>query len=251
MRLAANAKCISKLTRGCGALASVQKTPFRFSIMSFSWVVSRWLGSIPILRAPMFRATRLLSSRSKRLALSPQRSKEKGVICHLANSGGVAYYPDSYFDMVRPGLLAYGYYPDGKADPTSGIAPSLSLKAKISYFKVVQKGAGVSYGHVYRTKDEARIVTVPVGYGDGYRRSLSKSASVLIRGERFSIAGAICMDQFMVDIGKKEVYVGEEVVLIGKQGSEEISLFEVARHADSIPHEILSLFNDRLARLYL
>lgn len=177
--------------------------------------------------------------------------KGQGVICHLANSGGVAYYPDSYFDMVRPGLLAYGYYPDGNADPAGGIAPCFSLKAKISYFKVVQQGVGISYGHAYRTKTETRIVTVPVGHGDGYRRSLAKNASVLIRGKRFPIAGAICMDQFMVDIGMNEGYVGDVVVLIGTQGNEEITLFEVARHADSVLHEILAAFNDRLPRLYL
>ena len=179
------------------------------------------------------------------------RMNKPGLCCHLANSGGVLYYPDSYFDMVRPGLLAYGYSPDGKMNPREEIAPCLKLKAKISYFKVVPKDAGISYGHAYRTKEETRIATVPVGHGDGYRRSLFKNASVLIRNERFPIAGTICMDQFMVDIGKKEAYVGDEVVLIGKQGGEEITLWELARYADSIPHEMLAAFNDRLPRLYL
>jgi alanine racemase len=177
--------------------------------------------------------------------------KRRGIICHLANSGGVAYYPDSVFDMVRPGLLAYGYFPDGKIDEAGVIAPCLSLKAKISYFKVVQKGAGISYGHAYRTEDETRIVTVPVGYGDGYRRSLSKKGAVLIRGERFPIAGTICMDQFMVDIDEREAFVGEEAVLIGKQGKEEITLWELSRMADSIPHEMLVAFSDRLPRIFL
>ncbi len=172
-------------------------------------------------------------------------------LCHLANSGGVAYYPDSYFDMVRPGLLAYGYYPDGNTDPAGVIAPALSLKAKVSYFKVVQKGAGISYGHAYRTQDETRIATVPVGYGDGYRRCLFRKAEALIRGKRFPIAGTICMDQFMVDIGKGEAYVGDVVVLIGKQDGVEITLWELSREADSIPHEMLASFNERLPRIYL
>jgi alanine racemase len=163
----------------------------------------------------------------------------------------VAYYPDSYFDMVRPGLLAYGYYPDGNTDPAGEIAPALSLKAKVSYFKVVQKGAGISYGHAYRTQVETRIATVPVGYGDGYRRSLFRKASVLIRGNRFPIAGTICMDQFMVDIGKGEAYVGDEVVLIGKQGEVQITLSELSHQADSIPHEMLASINERLPRIYL
>lgn len=176
--------------------------------------------------------------------------KERKMICHLANSGGVAYYPESYFDMVRPGLLCYGYLPDGKADPKGEIRPCLSVKAKVSYFKVVQEGMGISYGHRYRTREQTRIATVPVGHGDGYRRSLAQSGEVLIRGERFPIAGTICMDQFMVDIGGKEVYVGDEVVLIGRQGKEEISLWELAEHSGTIPHELLCAFNDRLPRLY-
>jgi len=174
----------------------------------------------------------------------------RGILCHLANSGGVAYYPESYFDMVRPGLLSYGYFPDGKPDPSGEIFPCLSLKAKVSYFKVVPQGAGISYGHAYLTKEETRIATVPVGHGDGYRRALSKKGSVLIRGRRYPIAGTICMDQFMVDIGRGEAYVGDEVVLIGKQGSEEISLWALAESADSIPHEMLCAFSDRLPRLY-
>ena len=172
------------------------------------------------------------------------RIDNRKLIAHLAASGGVAHYPDSYFDMVRPGLLAYGCFPDEE------IRPILSLHAKISYFKVVGAGEGVSYGHTYRTSTETRIVTVPVGYGDGYRRSFAKNGSVLIRGEVYPIAGSICMDQFMVDIGKREAYVGEVATLIGRQGDREISLLELAQRGDSIPHEILVGFNSRLPRIY-
>lgn len=177
--------------------------------------------------------------------------KDRGILCHLANSGGVAYYPDSYFDMVRPGLLSYGYFPGGEADPQGEISPCFSLRAKISYFKVVGGGSGISYGHTYRTASQTRVVTVPIGHGDGYRRLLSQSGSVLIRGERFRIAGTICMDQFMVDIGNRDAYVGDEVVLIGKQGTEEISMWEFARFAQSIPHEMLCAFNERIPRIFV
>ena len=172
------------------------------------------------------------------------------LLWHLANSGGVAFYPDSYFDMVRPGLLCYGYFPDGSVDPEGEIAPCFALKAKVSYFKVVAEGQGVSYGHLYRTERQTRIVTVPVGYGDGYRRSLSNRGFLLIRGRRYRISGAICMDQFMVDIGEGEVYVGDEATLIGKQGGEEILLSEVAKEAGTIPYELLCALNDRLPRIY-
>lgn len=172
-------------------------------------------------------------------------------IWHLANSGGVAFYPDSYFDMVRPGLMCYGYFPNGETDPSGQIAPCFSLKSKVSYFKVVAPGEGISYGHLYRTSAQTRIVTVPVGYGDGYRRSLSNQGNVLIRGKRYPISGAVCMDQFMVDIGMNEVYVGDEVLLIGKQGKEEIRLEELAQMTQTIPYELLCMLNDRLPRVYV
>ena len=101
------------------------------------------------------------------------------------------------------------------------------------------------------TKKQTRIVTVPIGYGDGYRRALSNRGSVLIRGKRSPIAGAICMDQFMVDIGDDEVYVGDEVVLIGKQGNEEIKLTEIAQICDTIPYEVLCLLNERIPRYHI
>lgn len=171
----------------------------------------------------------------------------EGLIRHISNSGGTLHFPSAHLDMVRPALLSLGY----PAGTLPGLAPCFSLKAKVSYFKVVEKGEGISYGHSHVTQKRTRIVTIPVGYGDGYRRSLSNRGSVLIRGKRFPIVGTICMDQFMVDIGEEEVYVGEEVVLIGKQGREEIPLSEIAQLCDTIPYEVLCLFNERIPRLYI
>lgn len=176
--------------------------------------------------------------------------KNTSLIRHLANSGGTAFFPESHLDMVRPSLITFGYVPENAPEPLKEIAPCFSLKAKVSYFKVVKPGEGISYGHSFVTDKQTRIVTIPVGYGDGYRRSLSNRGSVLIRGKRFPIRGTICMDQFMVDVGDHEVYVGDEVVLIGKQGNEEISLKEVADLCDTIPYEILCLLNDRIPRIY-
>ncbi len=177
--------------------------------------------------------------------------KELPLIRHLANSGGTAYFPEAHLDMVRPSLITFGYLPEDCPSSLQNIAPCFSLKAKVSYFKVVKPGEGVSYGHSYVTKKQTRIVTIPVGYGDGYRRSLSNRGSVLIRGKKFPICGTICMDQFMVDVGDEEVFVGDEVVLIGKQGSEEISLKEVAQLCETIPYEILCLLNERIPRVYV
>ena len=179
-----------------------------------------------------------------------QQVENDGCSCiwHLANSGGVAFYPDSYLDMVRVGLLGYGL---SLSQATIDILPVLSLKAKISYFKVVATDQGISYGHTYRTQKQTRIVTVPVGYGDGYRRDFSNCMSVLIRGKRYKIAGNVCMDQFMVDIGDHEAYVGDEVVLIGRQKDEEIRLSEMTDILKTDPREVLCHFNDRIPRIYL
>jgi len=178
-----------------------------------------------------------------------QKIGQNEIIWHLANSGGTLFYPESHFDMVRPGILSYGILPDGSKDAV--IAPFFSLKARISYFKVVRKGQGISYGHMYHAKEQTRIITVPVGYGDGYCRSLTNLTSILMRGQRYPAAGRICMDQFMVDIGKEEAYVGDVVTLIGRDGADEISIWELAKLTESDPREILCRFNDRIPRIYL
>jgi alanine racemase len=175
----------------------------------------------------------------------------EGLIWHLANSAGLVNYPDSYFDMVRPGLLCYGYFPDGSIDPLGEIAPCFSLKAKVSYFKVVEAGEGISYGHVYKPMKQTRVVTVPIGYGDGYLRAFSNKGFVLMRNKKYRISGVVCMDQFMVDIGNDEVYIGDEVTLIGTQGIQGISLEEASILADTVPYELLCSLNGRLSRIYL
>ena len=171
--------------------------------------------------------------------------KNHTFISHLANSGGAAHFPNSLLDMVRPALLTLGY----ASSSILGIKPFFSLKSKVSYFKVVAAGEGISYGHSYRTTKQTRIVTIPIGYGDGYRRALSNQGSVLIRGKRFPIVGTICMDQFMVDVGDSEVFVGDEVVLIGKQGSLEIPLHEISTLCNTIDYEVLCFFNERIPRI--
>lgn len=179
-----------------------------------------------------------------------QHPSFKGIPSHLASSGGLIHYPQVHFDMVRPGLAAFGYVPEQAPARFQAIQPCFFLKSRVSYFKVVAAKQGISYGHTYTTQKQTRIVTIPIGYGDGYRRALSNRGSVLIRGKRFPIAGTVCMDQFMVDVGDNEVFVGDEVVLIGKQGREEIKLTEIAQICDTIPYEILCLFNERIPRIY-
>jgi len=142
---------------------------------------------------------------------------------HIACSSAIQNYPDSCWNMVRVGLAMYGLYPSMNTPRNMGIHPVLSFRSRVVFLKDVEAGEPVSYGRKYYTKSNTRIATVPVGYGDGFNRRLSNKGFVLIRGKRFPIVGAICMDQLMVDIGgDSTIETGDEVVLYGKQGEEEI-----------------------------
>ena len=173
-------------------------------------------------------------------------------IRHLANSAGLLRYPETYLDMVRPGICLYGVYPDESLADLQALEPVMTLKSKVAYFKVVPAGSGVSYGHKWTAKEDTRVITVPVGYGDGYFRSLSNIGSVLVGGKRAPIIGAVCMDQLMADIGPcGEAFVGDEVVLIGSQGDDRITVNEIAEAIGTIPYEVLTCLNLRVPRLYV
>jgi alanine racemase len=170
-------------------------------------------------------------------------------LVHAANSLGVINYPVSHFNLVRPGLVIYGLYP--KEGLKINLKPVLSLKTRIIYFKRVPAGWGISYGHTYITKRNNTIVTLPIGYGDGYPRNLSNLAPVLIKGKRFKVTGRVCMDQIMVDVGKFAVKIGDEVVLIGAQGKNKITAEELACLSDTIPYEIVCSLGNRIPRVYI
>ncbi len=175
------------------------------------------------------------------------------IICHLANSAGLCYYPTSYFDMVRPGIFSFGYFPNKviEESPLNQVKPCFSLKSQITYTKLVEAGQTISYNHRYTINLTSRVVTIPIGYGDGYRRSLSNLGEVLIRNQSYTISGTICMDMFMVDLGPNGIgYVGDEVILIGHQGIQEITLESVAEKCNTVIYEILCGFNQRIPRVY-
>jgi alanine racemase len=170
---------------------------------------------------------------------------------HLANSGGVLHFPETRLDMVRPGILLYGVLPDPASQRTVDVRPAMSLTSQVVYFKVVKAGNPVSYGATWAPVDDTRVVTVPIGYGDGYPRALSSRGEVLIRGHRYPIVGRICMDQFMVDIGQDSAWNEDEVVLIGSQGGNAITAEALAQAAGIIPYEVLVGLNERIPREYL
>jgi alanine racemase len=170
-------------------------------------------------------------------------------LVHAANSMGIIGYKGSHFNMVRPGLAIYGLYP--RENLKIKLKPVLSLMTKIVFIKKMPGGRGISYGHDYITKRSTTIVTLPVGYGDGYPRNLSGVAAVLIRGRRFKISGRICMDQIMVDVGDLPVKIGDKVILIGSQGKNKITAQELARLSGTISYEIVCGLGSRIPRLYI
>ena len=168
---------------------------------------------------------------------------------HLANSGAVLGHPDTWFDLVRPGIMIYGSLPDPLAERTVEFRPGLELTTAVSFVKPVAAGETVSYGRTWTAPRDTVIGTIPVGYGDGYSRLLSNRGRVLIGGRPYPIAGRVCMDQTMVDLGPDaDVRVGDEVVLIGRSGAEEITVAEIAELMGTIPYEVTCLITGRVTR---
>ncbi len=169
---------------------------------------------------------------------------------HMANSGAILQMPESYFDLVRPGLLLYGVYPAPETYRSVRVFPALSWKSRVVYFKVIQPGHPVGYGSAWRSDHMVRAVTVPVGYGDGYFRSMSGRAQVLIRGVKYPVVGRISMDQVVVNIEWDSAYNDDEVVLVGEMGEAAIRVEDLAEWAGTIPYEILTNINTRVPRVY-
>jgi alanine racemase len=179
--------------------------------------------------------------------------RERGLtppLRHMANSGAILQLPQSYYDMVRAGILLYGVYPSAEVPRSVPVQPALSWKSRVVYFKVVKPGHPVSYGSTWQSDHMVRVVTVPVGYGDGYFRSLSNKSEVIIRGKAYPVVGRICMDQMMVNIEWESAYNGDEVILIGEAEEAAISCDRLAEWAGTIPYEILTNINTRVPRLY-
>ena len=170
---------------------------------------------------------------------------------HLDNSAGIINFGDHY-ELVRSGIITYGMYPSDQVDRAGlNISPALTWSSRVTHVKTLEAGREVSYGGTYVTTGETLIATVPVGYADGYRRSLSGKFYVLINGQPAPILGRICMDQMMVDVTNiPGVTVGDRVVLIGRDGERSISVEEIAAAADSFNYEFICGISRRVPRYY-
>ncbi|NSW90379.1 MAG: alanine racemase [Firmicutes bacterium] len=173
---------------------------------------------------------------------------------HVANSAAIIEFPEMHLDMVRPGIILYGFYPSSEVDQEKiRLIPAMTLKANVILVKDVENHTPVSYGRVFTTQRKSKIATIPIGYADGYSRLLTGKAKVLINGEFAPVIGTICMDQCMVDVTdiKSNVKVGDEVVLFGKQGGKEIKVEELASLIGTINYEVISVVGKRIPRVYL
>lgn len=180
-------------------------------------------------------------------------------IVHAANSAALFRFPETHFDMVRLGVSLYGVHPCQETRVIADLHPAMSVHARVSAVNVVPMSEGVSYGLVYRSPGNVRICTIPLGYADGLKRGLSGRADVILRGNRYRQVGRICMDQCMFEVDMRvygnreriEPQVGEEVIILGRQGDSIISADDLAYAIDTISYEILCGFGQRLAKVYV
>jgi len=167
---------------------------------------------------------------------------------HIANSAAILDLPQSYLDLVRPGIMIYGLYPSPHVSRSIELRPAMTLRTKVSYVKSVPGRTPISYGRTFFTQKETRVATLPVGYGDGYSRSLSNQGTVLIKGQRAPLIGRVCMDMCLADVsGIKNVLVGDEAILFG----EELSVDEVAENMGTINYEVVCGVGKRVPRVYV
>jgi alanine racemase len=172
-------------------------------------------------------------------------------LAHCSNSGAVLAHPPAWLDMVRPGIMIYGFYPDPGTPRTIPLLPGLSFLTRISFLKKVPAGTSIGYGRTWIAPEDTWIATIPVGYADGFNRLFSNRGRVLVRGQSYPIVGRVCMDQSMVNLGPNTTaQVGDEVVLIGKSGDQQITCDEWAEKLHTITYEVTCQINARVERIY-
>jgi alanine racemase len=170
---------------------------------------------------------------------------------HSANSAAILNFPQSHFNLVRPGIMLYGATPSGSMEKLEGLKGVMSLKTRIMDIKELNKGSRVSYGGDYVAPGKRRIAILPIGYADGYSRSLSGIGEVMVRGKRAKVAGKVCMDMTMVDVTDIDgVQPGDEVYLFGGKETKGITIEEIAEKGGTIPYEVMCSITSRVPKVY-
>ncbi len=192
----------------------------------------------------------------KRFMSICNRLKESGLdipVKHCCNSAAMVRFPNMHLDMVRPGIILYGLKPSPFVDcGRLHLKPAMSLKAKVSNVKEVEEGVSVSYGRKFCTRAKTKLITIPIGYADGYSRILSQKAQAIVKGTLCNLVGNICMDQCMIDATPvNTIAIGDEVILFGKCDDIELPVESLAEKMGTINYEILCVIGKRIPRIYL
>ena len=171
----------------------------------------------------------------------------------VSNSAAIMELPETYNDAVRAGIILYGYYPSDEVDKSKiDLKKVLTLKTKVCHVKEIEKGSFVSYGRKFKAERKTTIATIPIGYADGYSRSLSNKVKVIINGKFARQVGRICMDQCMIDVTDVgDVKVGDEVILLGTNGNLKYDADDMAKDLDTISYEVLCMISKRIPRVYI
>jgi alanine racemase len=177
---------------------------------------------------------------------------KEDVLFHLANSAAIMKKPESYFDMVRPGIMIYGQPPSPDFDLDWDLKPVLSLRSKLGLIKFIRKNEPISYGRRYYTKTDSYIGVVPVGYADGLNRGLTNKADVIINNRKYPLVGTVCMDMIMVNLGKVlECKTGDEVIIYGESEDQQITIRDISKELHTIPYEITCSISARVPRKHI
>lgn len=170
-------------------------------------------------------------------------------LAHAANSGAIINYPDSYFDMIRPGISLYGYYPSLKTTESVKLYPVMSIETEVGTIKIINAGESVSYGRKFIAEKRTKVISVPIGYADGINRNLTNRAKAIINGKLCKQIGTITMDRIMFDLGNDNVNIGDRVILLGKQNNQDVTAWDWSKILNTIPYEITCAVSKRVPRI--
>ena len=188
--------------------------------------------------------------RFKELLVELKNRNIKYGLAHAANSGAILDLPESYFDMVRPGISLYGYYPSEETSESFTLYPVMSLYSRVASVKELDKDETVSYGRLFTASEKTKIISVPIGYADGFVRNLTNKAKAIINGKIYNLVGRVTMDRVMFEINDDDVKIGDKVTLLGKENNLEINAWDWGKILNTIPYEITCNINRRVPRIY-
>lgn len=172
-------------------------------------------------------------------------------VIHSSNSAACAYSEIVENEFIRPGILLYGCRPDPKRNIEVDVCEAVQICSKVSTIRLIKKGEGVSYGHIWKSEKDTKIATIPIGYADGFPRAITKTAFVIINGKKYPIVGRITMDYIMVDVGSDEIKINDKVIIAGKFEKEQITIDELALNANTIGYELLCRFGGLMNHKYI